>query len=273
MNLFLFTPTFKIAMAKFQTEMVRSALKGAYKMPAGLFGKDVKMSAREKKMATGLFYTGAILTGYHLYMLSQGFEVEEPFVKYKRSTVTEEGPKDIVVSFSNPANLYIKYWNRIKNSLSASPEPAITRLYNSFRWELTPAARIAENVIVKNRDDSGDPIVLSTDSPKDQFYKQLKYTIFNVAAMSQALVPDEDEVRARDELANDTGKLFELATRPFTMRYLKDPVIVIGNAQIQKLISSFQRDLREGRIAPEDSEKHASELWRKIEAIRERSLE
>lgn len=278
LNRVFFTPTFKIAMAKFQTEMVTSAIRGV-KAPTdvikAVIGKTdavEKLNPRQAQFAAGLLYTSAILTGYHLFMTSQGFDTDEFATKYSRPTLTDEGPKQLVVTHSTPANLFIKYWNRVRDSFSAGPQTALQSLANRFSWEITPAFRVANNMI-KNRDDNGDPIILITDNDEDKVYKLSKYAIMNTYQMLGLLGSDENQAEARKKLAEESGQLFELTVRPFTFSYLKDVESSIMRSKLSRLMREFQRDIREGRIAPDQVPEHSRNLMRQMEDIRKQHLE
>lgn len=278
LNRVFFTPTFKIAMAKFQIEMVTSAIRGVraptdvIKAALGKTEAVEKLTPRQAQFAAGLLYTSAILTGYHLFMTSQGFDTDEFATKYSRPTLTDEGPKQLVVTHSTPANLYIKYWKRVRDSFSAGPQTALQSLANRFSWEITPAFRVANNMI-KNRDDNGDPILLITDNDEDKVYKLSKYAIMNTYQMLGLLGSDENQAEARKKLAEESGQLFELAVRPFTFSYLKDVESSIMRSKMSRLMREFQRDIREGRIAPDQVPEHSRNLMRQIEDIRKQHLE
>lgn len=272
LNIPLYTPTFKIAMGKFYLDMIKSTIKGVGRGTdlalGGIFNTS-KMTKTEKALAWGLLNTAAIGMGIHLYMISQGFETVIPFVKYKRPTVTGEGPQDIVTNFSNPGNMWIKYAFRIYNSLfRASPTPELKRLFNSFKWEFTPLFRIGSNM-VENMDDSGDAIVLTTDTKFEGRMKLLKYALLNSIQLAKLVEPDQRTVEARTALANEMGQLFALATAPFIFSYLKDIDSEIATSQVNQMETSFRNDIRDGRISFEDMDSHALVLMEKINDILE----
>jgi len=276
MNLGFYTPTFKIAMGNFYAGMIGAAIKGVGRGTdfalRGVF-KTERMSKRDKVLAWGMFNTMAIGLGVHTFMISQGFKTVIPFVKYKRPTVTEEGEQDIVVNFSSPANLFFKYAFRVYNSLfTASPSPKLKRLFNSFKWEFTPLLRVASNMI-DNRDDSGDPITLTTDTDTEAMWKMTKYTLYNTVQMAKLFSPDQNTVEARTALAREAGQLFELATAPFIFSYLKDPDAQIAASQINKMRSTFMDDMASGRISLEDLDSHLEVLINKtIDILETRGL-
>jgi len=267
LNIPLYTPTFKIAMGKFYLAMTKAAIKGVGRgtdLALGGVFKTEKMSKRDKVLAWGMFNTMAIGLGFHTFMISQGFQTVIPFVKYKRPTVTEEGAQDIVTNFSTPANLLFKIAFRVYNSLfTASPSPKLKRLVNSFKWEFTPLLRVANNM-VGNRDDSGDPITLTTDTDIEAMWKMTKYALYNTVQMAKLFSPDQNTVKARIALKNEAGQLFELATLPFMFSYLKDPDAQIAESQINKMRSTFMDDMSTGRISLEDLDSHLDVLINKI---------
>jgi len=272
LNIPFFTPTFKIAMAKFYKDMIVATIKGVGRGAdltlKGIF-KTEKMSKRDKVLAWGMFNTMAIGLGLHMYMISQGFKTVVPFVKYKRPTITDEGPQDIVTNFSAPSNLFIKYAFRIYNSLfRASPTPELRRLVNSFKWEFTPLLRVAGNM-VDNRDDSGDAIVLTTDSRLEGYVKLTKYALLNTVQLIKLIEPDQSGVEARRALAKEAGQLHAIATAPFVFNYLKDPDAQIAQSQINQMETTFWNDVKEGRISFTDIDAHALVLIDKINDILE----
>jgi len=204
LNRFFFTPTFKIAMGKLQVEMINSAIKGVkggpeawgdvIKATVGSSNKTKKLTPREAQMASSLLYAGSIIMGYHMFMQANGFEMDEFGVKYKRQINTDEGVKDLVVNHSTPVNLYVKYFNRIKGAFDAGPQTAAKKLFNSFSWEITPIFRVTRNWI-NNRDDNGDPIILTTDSNITKLGKSMKYLVLNTYQMVGLIGADEDQVQ------------------------------------------------------------------------------
>lgn len=275
LNRFAFTPTFKIEMAKTQLEMIISAIKGIRKGPKGwadiaratFGGKGTKvLTPREAQMASSLFYAGAALYAFHLYMQSQGFDTETFANKYSRSTLTDEGPKDLVITAPNPLNLYIKYWDRVKDSFSAGPNTAAKGLFNRFKWEITPIFRVGMNWL-NNKDDSGDPIILNTDSNIMKIYKSAKYLALNSYQALGLIGGDEEQAEARKKLAEETSNMFSVMSSPFTFAYTKDPDLVIGQSKINKLMRQFSQDIKENRIAPDDIPAHSNRLLEQMNEI------
>jgi len=314
LNRFLFTPTFKIAMAKLQIEMVRGAIKGSlptlkqltgrerivlkarkegfepidFENPPtirrltekemsergkpidiktflgrkiegpsldiirGIFGQSryaKKLTQRETILGAGMFYGGAVLMGFHLYMKSQGFEVEIFSNKYSKPTQTDEGPKDIIVSSPTPGNIYIKYGDRVLRALAARPDQRVKKLFNAFKWEVTPLFRIMFNV-VNNRNDNGEPIVLSTDTTPQEAGKRVKYIVLNTYQMLGLIGGDEDQIAARQALAKETSQALKIALAPFTFTYLRDPEAFRIQKKLESFNASWTDDIREGRIDP-----------------------
>ncbi len=255
MNRFLFTPTFKIAMAKLQGNMVAGAIKGGIVGPdiiRGVFGqskKAKKLTPKEAHLGSGLFYGAAVLMGFHLYMKSQGFETDVFGTKYTKPTQTDEGPKDIVVSHPTPANIYIKYGDRTLRALAARPDQRVKKLFNSFKWEVTPMFRIMSNW-VNNRDDNGEPIVLSTDTLPQQVGKDIKYIVLNTYQILGLIAGDEEQEVARKALAKETSQALKIALAPFTFTYLRDPEAFRIQKELESFNASWSEDIREGRIDP-----------------------
>jgi len=286
LNVPFFTPTFKIAMGKLQLEMMTSATKGITGGPkawldvvqtaVGNSPGSRKLSKREAQMAAGVLWTGATLLGQHLFMLANGFETDEMFVKYKRKTMTEEGPQELIVTTPTPANLYIKYANRVMNAFSAGPQPALKSLANSFQWEITPAFRVASNMF-NNKDDNNEPIVLATDSTIEKVWKYTKYALWNTMQILKFLypegAPEEEQQKAQLALSKEAGQLFEMSTRPFTFRYIKDKESMIIANKISRLQRDFIRNIREGRIRPDNVDEHAQRLKGIMDDLREDLIE
>jgi len=264
LNRFLFTPTFKIAMAKLQGGMVKSAIKtlpsfesvtkgfegGSLDTVRGIFGRSKhakKLTQRETILSSGLFYGGAVLMGFHLYMKSQGFEADVFGTKYTKPTQTDEGPKDIVVSHPTPANIYIKYGDRTLRALAARPDQRVKKLFNSFKWEVTPMFRIMSNW-VNNRDDNGEPIVLSTDTIWQAAGKDMKYIVLNTYQILGLIGGDEEQEVARQALAKETSQALKIALAPFTFTYLRDPKLFRIQRELASFSASYTDDIKEGRI-------------------------
>ena len=213
-NLF-FTPTFKITMGKLFGRMIKDAAQSTAKL-----GKVDKATSTFGK---GLLATVGILEGVDLFMTQvMKFERDEWGRKYTRKNVeTEDGPKDLVFTWSSPVNMFLKYGYRLADALDPSTQQGVKRFLEANKWEFHPIYRTFYDVFFTNKKGSGENIVETLDPIETKAKKQLIYAVKSIIGVLGLLEKDDMSKASKAALKKETNRIFEFITRPITFRYLR----------------------------------------------------
>ena len=262
LNTVFFTPTFKIAMTKLGTNMVRGAVKTAF---------DYEHATKsDKAYAGGLVRAWAILEGLEQIMHHMGYETDEQYRKYTREAMTDEGLKESVITFSHPLNLIWRYWYRGKKALEPDVQNKFDKFCEQAEYELTPIYNIALRV----RRNEYNEVYNPNDSGDKQIKDATKFILGNIVAISKTLQifesPIENEEQAKNVrvLKDQIGELEAQFISPFIFHYTRD----IESVRLQKRIMQFKRinanilDMKEGDT-PESVLKRYDNYIRKLEAL------
>jgi len=249
LNLVFFTPTFKIAMAKMYSRMLQSV--GETMLPQVKTGEDLAQHRMSFIRLT------AIVFAIDIIMTSIGFERDQWGRRYVRhNEFAEDEKSDTVMTFSNPANLFLKYLYRWFEAFGPEVDNSMQRFLQSNVWELHPFYRVASD-LANNRTPSGDKIVLTGDrsilrgGAPDKEVKTIKYLIDNLIPLIREVrgkagaagVEGIEDPRVREQLAKDVGEMFTAVTAPFTFAYARAPKEI----QLRNDVSAIKRFIAEDK--------------------------
>ena len=250
LNYFLFTPTFKVAMGKMYSRMLRSV--GETIVPEVRTGEDLS------QYRGSFIRMLAILGAIELLMAALGFESDQFGRRYFRETEIDGKPVETAVTYSNPANMFLKYLYRLIDAMGPEVDNRMQRFFQSNIWELHPIHRVAQEM-VSNRTANGDKIVLTFDpsilrgGDPVREVKYAKYLVDNLVPLlrevrgfagAQQIEGIEDK-KVREQLGKDVSKVFALASKPFTYAYQRAPEEVRMRADVQALQRFFTEDVRQ----------------------------
>jgi hypothetical protein len=200
LNHIFFTPTFKITMGKLYGKMIKDAV-----------------SMKPSRYAGGLVAAVSILHGMDMFFQGLGFERDE----WGRRYVKRVDEKEVVITWSSPANMFLKYAYRFVDAVK-SPEP-IQRYMRTNRWEIHPMWRVASDLAL-SKDAKGNTIYdWKLDGPTRSGEKMVWYATKELLAILGTFDPEQTDEAGRKAFAKETGQLLELATRPFTFKYTRKP--------------------------------------------------
>lgn len=220
LNHIFFTPTFKITMAKLFDEMIEGLPKTGFKLG--------KVSQRTKIMAKGAITTFGIIMGIDAYWRSQGFQCDQFGRRYfKRVEVAdpetgETSTKELVITWSNPANMWLKYWFRGKQALEPDEKTGIKKALEMNKWEFHPLYRVGYE-LTENKDEKGDNIVNPFDSNLEKALKRGRYIFTRIVRITGLLDKTKVDPKAHGAMAKEIGQLQALIWRPFSFAYLRSP--------------------------------------------------
>ncbi len=248
LNKVFFTPTFKIAMGKLYGTMIRDAGKAI--MRPGQVNADVRQNA------FALARTFAIVGAWHGLMLALGFEDDEFGRRYYKKVETPEGLKELVLTWSGPHNLFLKYAYRARTALGPEKKNPMLHFFVANKWEVHPLWRTLSG-IVQNERQTGERIYSIGDSAYDKALKATGYFTTEIATMlryaAQAVSGEELGMQQdREVLAAEINKGFEMLGRPFTFSYTRQPreqriarqaKIMIAELKSELSIAALQGDV------------------------------
>jgi len=268
LNHIFFTPTFKITMGKLYGKMISNAVRASggraiTDMYRGLAGKEKlgKLTPAQKKYAGGIVATAAILYGWDMYWKSQGFEADEWGRRYVKKVDTQEGKKELVMTWSNPANMFLKYGYRVQAAFKPDvPKPWVQLLVTN-KWEFHPIWRTGYEII-NNDNGRGDRIYSEFEPDSQKIKKSAIYATTHIIALLGLMDKDPSDVTARQQFKKEVGQVIEMATRPFTFKYMRSPEEKRKIYKINSIMKRFkqeifrqQREKRKGDIPPAEKYK------------------
>ena len=248
LNNVFFTPTFKITMGKFYANMIKNATKGIHNIPLDvvqqIYGKErvFKMTPTQKRLAGGLIATVAINQGWEFFMEAQGFKRDEWGRRYVKEVDTPDGKKEIVVTWSTPANMFLKYVSRAKAAFKPGTEKPIVRFFEMNKWELHPLYRVGYE-IANNTTGKGDQVYKYLDSENTKIKKSATYAVKHLIALVGLMDKEDSDKEARELFIKESGQLLELATRPFTFKYMRSPEQTRTANKVKSILRLFKKQM------------------------------
>ena len=248
LNRIFFTPTFKIAMGKLYVNMISDFGNTLHPNPkTGQQAKDNRMS---------VIRMIAIISAWDMLMLALGYERDEWGRRYVKATETDEGPKESVLTWSGPHNMFLKYLYRAQSAAGPAVDNTVAHFLRSNKWEIHPLYRVLLE-IVDNRTPGGetvvntfDPSIFRKDVPIKEF-KQITYLLKNVVTVLRVMGDEFEDPKAREQLRFEMkeaagsilGRAISSTTRPFTFTYLRDIEVIRASQGVQSLGVYLSRDL------------------------------
>lgn len=239
LNYTFFTPTFKIAMGKLYWSMLHSTITNITNPKEKTLHRTV--------YAQGLLALIALDIAKDVFLKSLGFEEDKLFRRYKKLIYTDKGPKELVITLSDPANLPFKlYYQALEPMIdyfTKANKPLIaTSLKYAFQYEIHPAWQTALRFF-ENKRRGGEPIVsefdnLDTRAKKygwfimEEFYTALP-GFMNI--LSGEDVNSESRKEAQDALKRDYGRLINMYFDWLTFAYTRNTAEIKGFKNLERL--------------------------------------
>ena len=250
----LFTPIFKISMGRLQAGMIRSAVKSVPKMLKG-----EPLTTRQKTDVGGLLRVFTMMMAFDILMRSLGFRAEDWLWKYKKDVQTSEGPKELVVAWSHPWKIGIKYIHRIKRSFRPEVENVWIDLAKKMKWEVQPIFRTSWESIT-GVSATGKAIWLPMDSAPVKVARGVLYSLTHAAPMLQAAglaEPEFYDPETEAVMRNEVGRIMALLSRPFVGRYLRGNEAMRnlwGLYKIEEMWKATEKGMAKEGLVPTDAQ-------------------
>lgn len=247
LNIPFFTPTFKLTMGKFWIQMMKDAVKTGADFVTG--------KAIDKKQLT--FAQGAagvliINAAFDLFMTEfQGFKRDEWGRRYVKEIEDEKGEKkEIVQTWSAPSNMWFKYVSRWNAANKPWIDKKMLRFLEMNRWEFHPVWRTSYD-LVQNNNGLGDEIWNEFDPEDVRLKKQMRYALTSIVALFRGFDAQPSTKEARRLFVKEVGQLWELASRPFTFKYMRATEETRKYQRVRSMKRKFERALRRGELNQE----------------------
>jgi len=225
LNTVFFTPTFKLVMAKTYAKMAKDLVS---------MDKDATLS-EDARALEGLGRLFALLTAQGILMASLGFKEKEWGRKYSKRVKDITGrTSEYVMTFSHPANMFLKYVERFRNSVDQIYEEPIVNFLKSNRWELNPLYVTLYDIYINNKDSfTGKEIVHPAESFEYKAIQRTKYAIKRLLPIldnpyieipsMQTMSKEEVLEYLKNEDEKTLQQLELLLQLPFSFSYLTTP--------------------------------------------------
>lgn len=267
LNWMFFTPTFKIAMASAQIEMIKNA--GMYLTTAARVTG--KQTDRQKAMAKGLvgLVSGILLRNYIMQKL--GFETDQWGLKYVKTIHTDEGKKELVLHTASPDNVFLRYYHRFKNIPMNSD--FVGGVLDRVKWDLHPLWQTAYE-IVSNKSTSFEPICNPFDPTWKQWRDRGLYTVQRILRFTEQIEGmgySKKRLEAQEAMSKDLGVGMATVLKWFVLPYKRSAKEVRVGYQMQKLVTEFKRmQLERPTRSQAELDKRLEDLQRKLDKMREK---
>lgn len=278
LNRVFFTPTFKITMGKFHKEMFIDT-------PAKLIKntmKGEKMTPREKVMLKAAASTIGVLVGYDQMMTKVlGFERDQFARRYYREVETTDDngktvKKEVVVTFSNPANMFLKYAQRTWGSFTQKNENPWYSLWMQNKWEIHPVHRTLYDIIAYDEESAQkadkmgrDMIWHPADSQLTRRIKEVDYALKNFIAITKTMDEPLQDKKTKAVLDKEIGTVIRHMIQPFTFSYVRGTKEDRARYDVFKKTDLFRMIMKMKTTKPEHRAKMMQEVRDSIKKYKE----
>jgi len=255
MNKVFFTPTFKVVMAKLYGTMIKGLWKSYLSKP----GKYIDMIKKgeiwtkanpltaDKVFGRGLAITVGIIMGKDLMMTKGfGFRRDQYCRRYYKKADVDGQPKELVMTFSSPANLPLRYYYRIKSGLMPYNTNKIASLASTFKWDLHPLHQLVIEIASNQRTDF-EPVYNPNDPAPKQIGDMFWYSMRRIIRVSELVMSEPragDKGKITKELAEELGTFWTMVLRPITFLYMRNIKEQRVSGQIYSLQQEFSNNIK-----------------------------
>jgi len=269
LNHIFFTPTFKIVMAKWQANMAAAALETGERLARKSIPRisKKKIGLKRRVLAGGFLGLLAVNHAKDMLLNNLGFESDQWGRRYTQEVETDEGPREIVITFSDPVNTMIKYAWKVQQAIDAkNDKTGFGNLLDSFTYDLHPAWRLIISDLKYNRKPGGGKIYSEGDSTLEKYYRSSVHILENTiplldpvsGAFGVADTPEEQKNRkALTEQFGAIGKFF-LNLVAFT--YVRGPEEQRKYFKSKTIWENMTEDARSGILDKERADNYRDQL-------------
>ncbi|MHA2068413.1 MAG: hypothetical protein ACXABY_28960, partial [Candidatus Thorarchaeota archaeon] len=228
LNKVLYTPTFKIAMAKLHGRLIKSSL--------GM--GDVKYANLGRKAAMGSIGTIALtnLAFDMFFTEGLGFDRESWGRRYSKEVETEDGTKRFNVTLSHPQNLVPKYYDKVAKIFGTTEPGKIKRAINALNLEMTPALSIVAQMVM-NDAGMGRVIYNNYDDDHVKLRKSAAHTLRRLSSYFKTAYPTDGDRKVKEAFRKEVGLVLATVLNTISYQYL-------GRTKEERLMGRLNRAKR-----------------------------
>ncbi|MBA7541675.1 hypothetical protein ES705_33991 [subsurface metagenome] len=269
LNKILFTPSFRIAMISAQSEMIGDLAKLITKEKRNIGTAKPRSKRYTKAMARMMAGLVGSLLIQETVMHKLGFKTDQWGLKYVKEIDIEGERKELVVHIANPANVFLRYYHRIKGLLEYDDPDKYLALLNRAKWDFHPLYQLGQELI-SNRGVSFEPIWHPDDEPWKIWRDIGVYSLKRIVRMLEVVPGMEEAGKRRDAykaLIKDLGKTGYVLSA-FSLPYIRNTKEQRLMYRWKKLMNLFKyyTDKKPFKT-DEDYEKGIERLMERIEKI------
>jgi len=272
-NRFMFTPTFKMTMARSYYHQVKSMVNVPLKTVLGRSDEITKQERAMARAGTGLI---GMLVGLDMFMTGKGWERDQFARRYYKQVEDEDGRiKENTAVYASPLNMVPKYIYKVSKVMNEGyKDDKLGKLWSEFKWDAQPVYRIATD-LYNNKQANGNPIYEPfMDSDPMIAAKSAMYAteqVFQIIKTIGLVEAPKDQQEAWDLYRKDMGNVWSYTTKPNSFQYLREPSSQRNIRKIKQMQRDFkqivQDQMEDGRYDEDRARKGMEELYRRQKRI------
>lgn len=267
LNTVFYTPTFQISMGKLLTQTLRGV------------GDSIRGKETEAKAHAGVWVaTMGLLIGFDAFMLSLGFDRDRFGRRYVREGFDRYGiPREIVFTWSSPANMAIKYYENLAAATEPTSFNAFETIGRRVSWMLHPAYTTFWESL-KGVGSDGREIYGELDPPEVKAWQVARYFTTEIATMAHQLGDHQMERAGKLALAKQVGGAEAILLNFLGFVYTRDLKDIRRKEQAERLIgvmkealgSNLARKILSGDVTEEDYKEYSKYRTERIKDFNNR---
>lgn len=227
LNRIFFTPSFRISMIKLYSDMARSIGK-AIKNPNQVGYHDVINSRAVLNILV-------LNSAFDMLMLGLGYKRDEWGRRYRRMIETPTGYKDMVITFTHPANLVQNYIGKFSKMFDPTYTDKFKTFLTAFQFDFHPLWRVLFEAYNNYDNTVSDPLA----PPHVQFMQVTKYMtlrLIPLLAYVEGAPGDIDKQRSLDILSRETNNYVGVILSLLFSAYETMPEEIRASHKIQEIV-------------------------------------
>ncbi|MHA2064774.1 MAG: hypothetical protein ACXABY_10410 [Candidatus Thorarchaeota archaeon] len=232
LNKMLYTPTFKIAMAKLHGKMIRGTVPeifGQQKGPHQFLKRGTAVKSAMYWWMTNQAFDTWLTHG-------MGFQQESWGRRYSKMVETEDGMSKMFVTLAHPMNLLPKYGEKLAKIWEKGNPGAVMRAFTQLKYDMTPLLTIGMGAL-ENKGIGGQPITNTYDNLRTKARKVAKFGVTQISSWAQKAFPSNEDRKTKKAFYDEVG---------FGLAFFLDTISnqYLGSTKDEKLIRDLERARR-----------------------------
>jgi hypothetical protein len=234
LNKALYTPTFKIAMAKLYGRLVKEAITGKNTIKYAKLGRKQALAGIGTIMLTNAAFDLWLTEG-------MGFERDSWGRRYSKNVETDKGMEKFTMTLSHPQNLGPKYVEKMINAFVTKEPGSMQRLLRSGKYEFTPLLVIGWDSMWNSSPEGQIYNTYDDDLVKAQ--KIAGHGIRSISSWANSAFPTQDTKRTKDAFTREVGAGLDILLGSISHQYLGKPKYKRQQQRMANAKANFKKDL------------------------------